>query len=226
MPSTSQVSIVEMKSIFEKLVESGHEVLGIFISEKLSGTMDSARQAQKMLSNMADKIAIVDSTSTAMGMGFQVLTAARAAEAGEGLDACRKLAEESRSHTGVFFTVDTLEFLKRGGRIGGAAALLGTMLNVKPVLELREGHIEPIEKVRTKRKATERMLERVIEKIGGRTPVRISSLHANAEAEARALMAMAVAQLNPIEQVFTSVSPVVGTHAGPGTVGLAFMAGM
>lgn len=226
MPSTSQVPIVAMKSIFERLVEQGHEVLGIFISEKLSGTMDSARQAQKMLGQAAGKIAIVDSTSTAMAMGFHALTAARAAQAGESLAECTQIAEEARAHTGVFFTVDTLEFLRRGGRIGGAQALLGTMLNVKPVLELRDGRIEPIEKVRTKRKATERMLERVVEKIGSRLPIRLASLHAHAEEEAKALLSRAVTQLNPIEQIFTCVSPVVGTHAGPGTVGLAFMAGM
>jgi DegV family protein with EDD domain len=226
MPSTSQVSIVDMKAIFEGLVEKGNEVLGIFISEKLSGTMQSAQQALQMLPNMADKIAIVDSQSTAMAMGFQVLVAARASQAGESLQACRQVAEEARSHTGVFFTVDTLEFLRRGGRIGGAQALLGTMLNVKPVLELRDGRIEPLEKVRTKTKATERMLELVVEKVGSRVPVRLSTLHANAEDEARALLARASAQLNPIEEVFTAVSPVVGTHAGPGTVGLAYMAGM
>jgi len=226
LPSTSQVSIVDMRDIFTRLVEKGHDVLGIFLSEKLSGTMDSARQAEKMLPNMAEKIAIIDSNSIAMAMGFHVLSAARAAQAGESLAECRKLAEEARNHTGVFFTVETLEFLQRGGRIGGAQALMGTILNVKPVLELRDGRIEPVEKVRTKRKATERMLELVVEKIGGRVPVRLATLHANAAEEARALLSMASTQLNPIEQVFTAVSPVVGTHAGPGTVGLAYMAGM
>jgi len=226
MPSTSQVSIVDMKTIFERLVEDGHDVLGIFLSAKLSGTMQSAEQALKMLPNMAEKISILDSNSTAMAMGFHVLAAAKAAQAGESLLDCRKLAEEAQKHTGVFFTVDTLEFLQRGGRIGGAQALMGSLLNVKPVLELREGRIEPVEKVRTKTKATERMLERVVEKIDGRVPVRLATLHANAEAEARALLAMAALQLNPIEQIFAAVSPAIGTHAGPGTVGLAFMAGM
>jgi fatty acid-binding protein DegV len=100
------------------------------------------------------------------------------------------------------------------------------MLNVKPVLELLDGRIEPVERVRTKTKATERMLELVIEKIGKREPVRLATLHANAEAEARVLLDMASIRLNPVEQVFAAVSPAIGTHAGPGTVGLAFMAGM
>ena len=226
MPTTSQVSIVDMKTAFEGLVEQGFEVLGIFLSAKLSGTMQSAQQALEMLPKVADKIAIVDSTSTAMAMGFHVLAAARAAQAGEPLLECRKLAEEAQKHTGVLFTVDTLEFLHRGGRIGGAQALMGTMLNIKPILELRAGRIEPVERVRTKSKATERMLELVIGQIAGRLPLRLATLHANAEAEARALLSMAAARLNPIEQIFASVSPAIGTHAGPGTVGLAFMAGM
>jgi DegV family protein with EDD domain len=226
MPTTSQVSIMDMKTTFESLVEQGYEVVGIFLSAKLSGTMQSAEQALKMLSNMAGKISIVDSNSTAMAMGFHVLTVARAAQAGASLLDCVKLAEEAQKHTGVFFTVDTLEFLHRGGRIGGAQAFMGTMLNIKPVLELRDGRIEPIERVRTKSKATERMLELVVAQIGGRTPVRLATLHANAETEARALLHMAAAQLLPIEQVFAAVSPAIGTHAGPGTVGLAFMAGM
>jgi DegV family protein with EDD domain len=226
MPTTSQVSIMDMKTAFETLVEQGYEVLGIFLSAKLSGTMQSAEQALKMLPNLVEKISIVDSTSTAMAMGFHVLTAARAAQAGESLLECRQLAEEAQKHTGVFFTVDTLEFLHRGGRIGGAQAFMGTMLNIKPVLELRDGRIEPIERVRTKSKATERMLELVIAQIAGRTPVRLATLHANAEVEAKALLHLAAAQLNPIEQIFAAVSPAIGTHAGPGTVGLAFMAGM
>jgi len=226
MPTTSQVSIVAMKTAFEELVEQGFEVLGIFISKKLSGTMQSAQQALEMLPKISDKITILDSNSTAMAMGFHVLAAARAAQAGESLPECLKLAEEAQKHTGVLFTVDTLEFLHRGGRIGGAQALMGTMLNIKPILELRDGRIESVEKVRTKSKATERMLELVIDQIAGRTPVRLATLHANAEIEARSLLDMASARLDPIEQIFACVSPAIGTHAGPGTVGLAFMAGM
>ncbi len=226
MPTTSQVAIVDMKAAFEKLLESGYDVLGIFISAKLSGTIQSATQAREMLPKAANKIAIVDSTSTAMAMGFQVLTAARAAQGGANLAECQKLAEKAREHTGVYFVVDTLEFLRRGGRIGGAQALLGSALNIKPILELRDGRIESIEKVRTKGKAMERMVELVAQRVAGRTPVRLATLHANAETEARAALETAAKQLQPVESVFASVSPVIGTHAGPGTVGLAFMAGM
>jgi DegV family protein with EDD domain len=226
MPSTSQVAIVDMKAAYENLLENDYDILGIFISAKLSGTMQSAIQAREMLPKAADKITIIDSNSTAMAMGFQVLLAARAAKEGVSLAECQKIAEKAREHTGVYFVVDTLEFLRRGGRIGGAQALLGSALNIKPILELREGRIESLEKVRTKSKAIERMVELVTQRVGHQTPVRLATLHANAEAEARAALDAAVLQLQPIETVFASVSPVIGTHAGPGTIGLAFMAGM
>ncbi len=226
MPTTSQVSIGDMKTTFEKLLESGYDVLGIFISSKLSGTIQSATQARELLPKAADRISIVDSNSTAMAMGFHVLTAARAAQAGASLAECQQLAEKSRTHTGVYFVVDTLEFLRRGGRIGGAQALLGSALNIKPILELRNGRIESIEKVRTKGKAIERMIDLVLQRVGDQKPVRLATLHANAEAEARQALEKATLQLHPDETVFASVSPVIGTHAGPGTIGLAFMAGM
>ena len=226
MPTTSQVAIVTMKAAFEKLLESGYDVLGIFLSAKLSGTMQSVNQALEMLPKAADKIAIIDSNTTAMAMGFQVLTAARAAQDGANLKDCFKLAEKARDHTGVYFVVDTLEFLRRGGRIGGAQAMLGSALNIKPLLELRDGRIESVEKVRTKGKAISRMIELVVEQVGGQTPVRLATLNANAEAEARAALDVAAARLNPVEKIFANLSPVIGTHAGPGTVGLAYMAGM
>lgn len=226
MPTTSQVAIVTMKNTFEKLLEAGYDVLGVFISAKLSGTMQSAIQAKEMLPRAAAKIVLVDSNSTAMAMGFQVLTVARASQAGANLAECQKLAEIARNHTGVYFVVDTLEFLRRGGRIGGAQAMLGSVLNFKPLLELRDGRIESIEKIRTKGKAINRMMDLVVERVAGRTPVRLATLHANAENEARAALEGASARLNPVEQILASLSPVVGSHAGPGTIGLAYMAGM
>jgi DegV family protein with EDD domain len=226
MPTTSQVSIVNMKDTFEKLLDSGYDVLGIFISSNLSGTMQSAIQAREMLSKAADRLTIMDSRSTAMAMGFHVLAAVRAAQEGASLRECQKVAEQAQEHTGVFFVVDTLEFLRRGGRIGGAQALLGSALNIKPVLTLEDGRIETADKVRTKSKAMDRMVELVVDGAAGRTPVRLATLHANAEADANDAMEAAAARLDPVEKVFTSVSPVIGAHTGPGTVGLAYMAGM
>jgi DegV family protein with EDD domain len=188
--------------------------------------MQSATQAREMLQKAADRIAIVDSNSTAMAMGFHVLTAARAAQDGATLAKCKELAEKAREYTGVYFVVDTLEFLRRGGRIGGAQAMLGSALNIKPLLALEDGRIESVEKIRTKGKALDRLVEIVVEKVAGRTPVRLATLHANAAAEARSVLDAASAKLDPIEKFLTSVSPVIGTHAGPGTVGLAYMAGM
>jgi DegV family protein with EDD domain len=226
MPTTSQVAIGTMKTAFEKLLTEGYSILGIFMSGKLSGTIQSATRAREMLSKAADKIVIVDSNSTAMGMGFHVLTAARAAQDGANLVECQKLAEKCQQHTGVFFVVETLKFLYRGGRIGGAQALMGTVLNIKPVLELRDGQIESIEKARTKRKAMDRLIALVSHQVEGRTPLRLAAFHANAEVEARSLLETVTAKLNPVETFVTSVSPAIGVHAGPGTVGLAYMAGM
>ena len=168
----------------------------------------------------------VDSNTTAMAMGFHVLTVARAIADGANLDDAVVLAEKARDYTGVYFAVDTLEFLHRGGRIGGAQRFLGTALNMKPVLAVIDGRVEAVERIRTKRKALERVLELVVEQTQGKTPIRLATLHASAEEEARTLLDKASNELDATESILTSVSPVVGTHAGPGTVGLAYMAGL
>lgn len=226
MPTTSQVSIATMKSIFEDLTKKDYDVLGIFLSEKLSGTIQSAVQAKDMMDKAGEKVTFVDSLSTAMAMGFQVLTVARAVEDGAGLEDAIALAEKAREHTGVYFAVDTLEFLHRGGRIGGAQRFLGTALNMKPVLAVKDGRVEAVERIRTKSKALERVLELVVDDTQGKTPIHLATLHASAEAEAIELLEKASQKLNATESILTTVSPVVGTHAGPGTVGLAYMAGM
>lgn len=226
MPTTSQVPIVTMQKIFSDLLEKGNEVLGIFISSKLSGTMQSAIQGREALGAGAGKVHVVDSQSTSMAMGFAILAAARAIADGASATEAKAVAEKAILHTGVYFAVDTLEFLHRGGRIGGAARLIGTALNMKPVLAVIDGRVEAVERIRTKSKALDRVLELVAEKTKGQSPIRIASLHANAPDEARALLERATKALNATESLFTEVSPVVGNHAGPGTVGLAYMAGM
>jgi DegV family protein with EDD domain len=226
MPTTSQVAVISFQEMFQDLVNKGYEVLAILVSSKLSGTVQSAIQARDLMGNARDKVHVVDSQSVAMALGFQATAVARAIEAGANISEAKALAEKSHEYTGVFFAVDTLEFLHRGGRIGGAQRFLGTMLNMKPILAIQDGRVEGIERIRTKSKALDRVFEMVTEKTKGKSPIRIATLHANAADEARTLLARAEKELNPIESVFTEVSPTVGTHAGPGTVGLAFMAGM
>jgi len=223
MPSTSQVSPATMQSVFQPLVDQGCEILGIFVSSKLSGTLQSAAQAKEMMGNAGEKVTLVDSLSTAMALGFQVLSAARALENGANLKEVVELAVKTHERTGVFFAVDTLEFLHRGGRIGGAQRFIGSALNLKPILALQGGRVEGVERIRTKNKAHDRILELVSEQVKGKSNIRIATLHANAAEDAKTLLERAKQELNPVETIFTEVSPVVGTHAGPGTIGLAFM---
>ena len=224
MPTTSQAKISDFQQVFTRLHEEGHEILCVLISSKLSGTIGSYHQAKEMLPEA--RIELVDSLSTSMGLGFQVIEAAKAAAAGKSLAECKAAAEQARERTGLVLTPATLEFLHRGGRIGGGARFLGTALNIKPILELRDGRIEAVERVRTRKKALKRIIDRVEELIAGRQPVHLAVLHANAPDEARHLLEMATRQIETSEKLFTEVSPVVGCHAGPGTVGLSFLAGM
>ena len=226
MPTTSQVTPAAFQSTFQSLLEHGFDVLGIFVSSKISGTFQSAVQARDTLSSAKEKITLVDSLWTTMAMGWPILTAARSAEAGENLAECKKVAENACAHSGVLFVVETLEFMRRGGRIGGAQAFLGTVLNIKPVLEMHDGKIEAVEKVRTKQKAIQRVVEIVSERIKGKTPIRLAVTHANSEADASSLLELARAELNPVETFCCPLSPVIGTHAGPGTVALNFMNGI
>lgn len=226
MPSTSQVAVISFQEIFQDLVAKDFDVLALLVSSKLSGTVQSAMQARDLMSSSREKVSVVDSQSVAMALGFQVLAVARAIEGGASLTDAIALAEKSYQYTGVCFAVDTLEFLHRGGRIGGAQRFLGTMLNMKPILAIQDGRVEGIDRIRTKNKSHDRVLELVTEKIAGRTPVRLATLHANAAEDAKVLLTRAEQALKPVESIFTEVSPTVGTHAGPGTVGLAFMAGL
>ena len=226
MPTTSQVTPAVMHNTFQSLLDAGYDVLGMFISSKISGTVQSAMQALDMLDGAKENVAIVDSLSTTMALGWPVITTARAAQAGENLAECEKLAQQACKNSGVLFVVETLEFLHRGGRIGGAQALLGNVLNIKPILELRDGSIEPAGKVRTKKKAIQHVVELAAERINGRTPIRIAVTHANAETDASTLLDLAQEHFNPAETLTSSLSPVIGTHAGPGTVALNFMHGI
>ncbi len=224
IPTTSQPSAGAFAEVYRRLHEQGHDILAVLISSKLSGTIASAEQAKEMVPEA--RVEIVDSLQVAMSLGFQVLAAARAVADGADLMQAKAVAEQARDRAGVLLLVETLEYLHRGGRIGGAARLFGSMLNIKPILEVQNGRVEPVEKVRSRKKALKRLVDLAIERMGGREPIRVAVLHADAEEEAQRLMDMLKAKISPVEAYITPVSPVVGVHVGPGTVGITYLSGM
>lgn len=222
-PTTAVASIGEFRDVYAKAAEGADAVLGIHLSAKLSGTYSAAEQARGLL---ADKhIKVIDSNATAMALGFVVLAAARAAEEGKGLDEVVAAAEATIPRVGLIFTVETLEYLRRGGRIGGAQAFLGGLLDMKPILELRDGRVEPMERVRSKKKALDRILDTIVAQTAGKSGIRLATIHAAAEAEAKALLEAAKGRMNVVEGIVAEASPTVATHTGPGTVGLAYVTG-
>jgi len=220
LPKTSQATIPYFKNLFEPYANEGVPILAVLVSDKLSGTLSSAEQAKAMFPGAT--IEIVNSGSAAMALGFQVLAAARAAEAGKSFGDVVAIAKEAKDHTGVYFVVDTLEYLHKGGRIGGASRIFGTALNIKPILYIHNRQVEPLEKVRTKSKATARLLEILDDEVAGKPNLRLATLHAAVRDEAVELLEQAKERWNPVEALLTEVSPAVGTHVGPGTVGLAY----
>lgn len=222
MPTTSQPSAGEFVDFFRQAAEEKRTdtLVGVFISSALSGTVDSAKMAQEMLDDL--RVRVVDSRSTSMGLGFQAMAAAEAAQAGASVEEILDAIRQVQYRLQVLFVVDTLEFLHRGGRIGGAKRYLGTALKIKPLLELEDGKIEAVEQVRTKKKALARLLELAAERKGQSPVARAAVIHANALEECLALKDEAWALLEPGEIYVSEVSPVIGAHTGPGTLGLAF----
>lgn len=227
MPSTSQVTPANFLSLYEDLIRQDYQIISIHISQKLSGTLDSATQAKNHFPGA--RIELFNSATTAMAMGFQVLAVARAASLGASLEECVAVATKAREHTGVLFMASTLEFLHRGGRIGGAARFLGTALDLKPLMEVRDGRIEAVERVRSINKAIDRMVELAVRRIDSHSPIRLAGIHANDPENAAVLLSKVRERFNVSdvsETIMSEVSPVLGTHTGPGTIGIAYMSGM
>lgn len=227
MPTTSQPSPAAFIDVYRGLLDQGYDIISAHISSKLSGTLDSALQARQHFPGA--RIEVIDSQTTSMALSFSTLATAKAAAQGATLSECKALLEKGCANSGILFAVATLEFLRRGGRIGGAQAFLGTALNLKPILELKNGRVEAIERVRTMSKTIDRLLDLFEERIGGRQPVSIAAMHASAPEEARILLERAQQRFSPgaiSEAVITEVSPVVGAHTGPGTMALAYMTGI
>ncbi len=228
LPTTSQPSPQAFKDMYVRLLDEGFDILTVTISSKLSGTMDSAIQAKSSLPGT--KIEVFDSQTTSLAMGFQVLAAARLANLGATLKECTTAVEQARANSGVLFVLKTLEFLARGGRLGGASAFVGTMLNLKPILELRDGQVEPVERVRTSNKAIDRMLDLFEARVRQNScPVRLAVLHTDTPDEGNLLLERARQRfgLTDVGEAFLSnISPVLGVYAGPGALGVAYMTGM
>jgi len=220
LPSTSQPSAGEFHEVLKDLVDQGHQVLVMTISSKLSGTWNSAMAAKEMLPD-AD-IAVFDSFSTSVGLYLMLEAAVEAIQSGASLPQVVEELEGIRDKMHVLFVVDTLEYLAKGGRIGNAKAFLGTLLKVKPILTLQDGVLEPLEQVRSKRKAVMRLLDLVEERLDSQAPqARVAVTHALVPDEAEALIQDLVARLGCTEPSLSEVGPVIGTHTGPGVLAIA-----
>ncbi len=222
MPRTSQIPLQTFLNVYRRWLEKGYDILSIHISGKVSGTVAAAMQAARELA--AEKIRVFDSLTGAAAMAFQVVEAARAAAQGATLAECERIARKIRDVSHTYFIPGTLEFLHRGGRIGGAAALLGSALKIHPILETRNGVIEACEKVRTMSRAMQRMVELMERKVGSCSRVMAASLYADIPELAETLLHLVKERLgNRIQQTwFSTISPVIGAHIGPGAVGMAF----
>jgi len=221
IPTTSQPSAGAFADFLKKVSEEVDSIVAILISDHLSGTLDSARSAVELLDNI--QIEIVDSLSTSMGLGWIVLAAARAVEQGKSAEDVAQLARDLVSKSRMIFVVDTLEYLHKGGRIGGAQRLMGSMLSIKPLLHLEDGRIEPLASVRTKKKAVEQMLNVIEEEIKNKKTVRMATVNALAPEAAKELGEILQARFKPTVLLQTEISPAIGTHVGPGTIGVAYI---
>jgi DegV family protein with EDD domain len=212
--------VVSFQELFTQISQEAEGIVAVLISDELSGTLNSARMAAESLPNVP--IELIDTRSVSLQLGFIVLAAARAAAAGEDLATVAGVARALIGQVHVYFVVDTLEYLHRGGRIGAATKLFGTALNLKPVLEIRDGIVQPVTRVRTRRKALEKLHELLREQLAQGTPVHMAVLHVAAPEEAARLREDLEARFHPIEMIESECGPVIGTHAGPGTVGVVF----
>lgn len=223
MPTTSQPSIGDFLECYEPLLESGHDIVSIHLSAGISGTYDSALQARAQLAERGydGRIEVLDSRTVCGGLGHVVLAAASRARAGGSLDEVAQRTLDARASVQIWFCLDTLEYLRRGGRIGGAQAWLGSALRIKPILSL-EIEITPVERVRTSGRAFERMVQYMRDLHGdGKDAWCVQ--HIQAAGEARRLVDHG-RDIFGCEPLFVSeVGPVIGAHAGPGMLGVGGM---
>lgn len=220
LATTSQPSPADFFDIYKKLTDEGHTVISIQLSAALSGTYQSATIAKSMLNDDAD-VTIIDSKSASYGYGMLVVTAAEMAQAGASREEIVAEVHRLRKEMRLYFLVDTLEYLRRGGRIGKASAILGSLLNIKPILSIDdEGLVYPFDKARGQKRAMGRIAEVLEADFKGQPvdlAIAITPGHSTGLAEMSELLKQ---RLNVQSYRETEIGPVVGTHAGPGTIGI------
>jgi DegV family protein with EDD domain len=221
IPTTAQPSMGLFSSIYKKLVEVGEEVISIHISSGLSGTIHSAQLGASQISGKL--INLVDSLTLSGGERFQVLAAALAARAGLQKEIILDRLSTIRSATEVVYTLDTLEYLQRGGRIGRVQALAGSILHIKPIIHVdkSDGKYSTIGKERTIPKALDAIAEHVARLYNKTTPLWVSVLHGQFTDQANKLADLVQSKVNVSKLEILRISPVLGVHTGPGIVGLA-----
>jgi DegV family protein with EDD domain len=216
-PSTSQPSVGEFIDLFESLTRDGDEVVAVFISEGLSGTVPNARSAAREIA--PDRISIVDSRTTASGLMVMTISAGEAIAAGWDRSQVVALLERKVTEGETIFMVEDLAYLHKGGRINTASRLVGTLLNIKPILYLLDGKIDVLDKARSSKRAKRRILDEMVQRMGDRA-VRVGVMHILAQESAQELAAAARERLNVVSLHTSQVSPAIGTHVGPGVVGM------
>lgn len=223
IPKSSQPSPDEMYQTFEKIVKEGHSIVAIFLSSEMSGAYTSAHLVKDMILEKYPnaEIEIIDSRTNCMQLGYITLTAARAAAEGKSIKEVVEAATFTISHSRFLFTPETLTYLKKGGRIGSASALLGNLLQIKPILTVNNGKTDIYTKVRTKKKAVEALIEGLMKDLENHKLLGITVHHINAYEEGEAL-AQKLSDRLGIHVDLQDIGPVIGLHVGPGSIGIAY----
>ncbi len=222
LPNTSQPAPGEFLKAYQKLALPGQSVISIHISREMSGTINAAELAAKMVENNAE-IHIFDSANVSMGLGLQVIQAARLAKKGASVAEIITALEKWRDEVKLYFTVNTLEYLSRTGRIGKASAMVGGLLNIKPILGVDEGFVAPVAKVRGNlQKISQEMVATVKADCGDR-PVIVSILHSDWEESVEYLEKLVAQEINVAELLPGTLGPIIGAHAGPNVFGLVVL---
>ena len=225
MPTTSQPSPSAFLEAYQSLLDQGYEIISMHISEGISGTINSARQAKAMISDTAP-ITIHDSSVTAMVLKMQILEVLEAIQNGATLAQCQQAAEHARACCGVYFTVNTLDYLERGGRLSRMQAFAGNLLQLRPILTFKDGKITSIEKVRTYKGAVKALKERFLADLKGKQVRNLVGTYTDNQEFVEQIVSELCEELGiqrPPKSFVNPLTPVIGTHTGPGTIGLAYL---